>query len=75
MMKDFFAHETAVIDEGVEIGDGTRIWHFTLGIDPPTTLEGVLDLPQVIGFGCEATIGNSLKDKGAEKLKLSSQEL
>lgn len=26
---DYFAHETAVIDEGVEIGKGTRIWHFT----------------------------------------------
>ena len=28
-MKDYFAHETAVIDEGVQIGDGCRIWHFT----------------------------------------------
>jgi UDP-2-acetamido-3-amino-2,3-dideoxy-glucuronate N-acetyltransferase len=27
-MKDYFAHETAVIDEGVQIGSGTRIWHF-----------------------------------------------
>jgi UDP-2-acetamido-3-amino-2,3-dideoxy-glucuronate N-acetyltransferase len=25
---DYFAHETAVIDEGVEIGSGTKIWHF-----------------------------------------------
>ncbi len=28
-MKDYFAHETAVIDEDVEIGEGTRIWHFS----------------------------------------------
>jgi UDP-2-acetamido-3-amino-2,3-dideoxy-glucuronate N-acetyltransferase len=28
-MKDFFAHETAVIDEGCEIGSGTKIWHFS----------------------------------------------
>jgi UDP-2-acetamido-3-amino-2,3-dideoxy-glucuronate N-acetyltransferase len=28
-MKDYFAHETAVIDEGVEIGNGTKIWHFS----------------------------------------------
>ena len=27
-MSNFFAHETAVIDEGCEIGDGTKIWHF-----------------------------------------------
>ncbi len=25
----FFAHETAVIDEGCRIGDGTKIWHFS----------------------------------------------
>ncbi len=29
MMKDYFAHETAVIDDGVEIGAGCKIWHFT----------------------------------------------
>jgi len=29
MEKEFFAHETAVIDEGCTIGKGTRIWHFS----------------------------------------------
>lgn len=29
MEKDYFAHETAVIDEGCAIGRGTRIWHFS----------------------------------------------
>jgi len=29
MKKDYFAHETAVIDEGCKIGAGTKIWHFT----------------------------------------------
>ena len=24
----YFAHETAVIDKGCTIGDGTKIWHF-----------------------------------------------
>jgi UDP-2-acetamido-3-amino-2,3-dideoxy-glucuronate N-acetyltransferase len=28
-MDDYFAHETAVIDEGCRIGKGCRIWHFT----------------------------------------------
>jgi UDP-2-acetamido-3-amino-2,3-dideoxy-glucuronate N-acetyltransferase len=27
--KNYFAHETAVIDEGCKIGAGTKIWHFT----------------------------------------------
>ncbi len=29
MKKNYFAHESAVIDEGCQIGDGCRIWHFT----------------------------------------------
>jgi UDP-2-acetamido-3-amino-2,3-dideoxy-glucuronate N-acetyltransferase len=29
MEKVYFAHETAVIDEGTIIGKGTRIWHFS----------------------------------------------
>jgi UDP-2-acetamido-3-amino-2,3-dideoxy-glucuronate N-acetyltransferase len=27
--KKYFSHETAVIDEGCEIGEGTKIWHFS----------------------------------------------
>lgn len=27
-MKEFFAHESAYVDEGSEIGSGTQIWHF-----------------------------------------------
>jgi len=29
MSKNYFAHETAIIDDNVEIGQGTRIWHFS----------------------------------------------
>jgi len=29
IMDDFFAHETAVIDQGCLIGDHTKIWHFS----------------------------------------------
>jgi UDP-2-acetamido-3-amino-2,3-dideoxy-glucuronate N-acetyltransferase len=27
--NNYYAHETAVIDEGSDIGSGTKIWHFT----------------------------------------------
>ena len=27
--RNYFAHETAVIDEGCQIGEGTKIWHFS----------------------------------------------
>ncbi|MDQ3844915.1 MAG: N-acetyltransferase [Bacteroidota bacterium] len=29
MNSNYFAHPTAVIDEGCEIGEGTKIWHFS----------------------------------------------
>lgn len=29
MEREYFAHETAVIDEGSKIGKGTKIWHFS----------------------------------------------
>jgi UDP-2-acetamido-3-amino-2,3-dideoxy-glucuronate N-acetyltransferase len=28
MEKKYFAHDTAIIDEGAAIGEGTKIWHF-----------------------------------------------
>ena len=27
--RDYFVHETAVVDDDVEVGAGTRIWHFS----------------------------------------------
>jgi UDP-2-acetamido-3-amino-2,3-dideoxy-glucuronate N-acetyltransferase len=29
MEQEYFAHETAVVDDGCYIGKGTKIWHFT----------------------------------------------
>ncbi len=29
MEREYFAHETAVIDKGCKIGKGTKIWHFS----------------------------------------------
>lgn len=29
MEREYYAHETAVIDEGCSIGKGTKIWHFS----------------------------------------------
>ena len=27
-MSDYFVHESSYIDDGVKIGEGTKIWHF-----------------------------------------------
>jgi UDP-2-acetamido-3-amino-2,3-dideoxy-glucuronate N-acetyltransferase len=28
MEKNYFVHESSIVDEGVSIGEGTKIWHF-----------------------------------------------
>ena len=27
--KKYFVHESSYVDDGVEIGEGTKIWHFS----------------------------------------------
>ena len=29
MANEYFAHETAIVDEGCRVGKGTKIWHFS----------------------------------------------
>ena len=29
-MQDYFAHETAIVDDGCRIGAGTKIWHYAI---------------------------------------------
>ena len=40
MNKEYFAHETSVIDDGCHIGSGTKIWHFS-HLMPNCTLANV----------------------------------
>ena len=56
----FFVHDTATLDEGVEVGDGTRIWHYT------HILSGVCigtkcTIGQGVMIGPDVTIGNRCK--------------
>jgi len=29
MSKDFWAHESAIVDDGAQLGAGTKVWHFS----------------------------------------------
>jgi UDP-2-acetamido-3-amino-2,3-dideoxy-glucuronate N-acetyltransferase len=59
-MKDYFAHETAVIDEGVEIGEGTRIWHFS-HIMTGSKIGANCNLGQNVVVSPDVTLGNNVK--------------
>ena len=59
-MTDYFAHETAVIDEGVEIGDGTRIWHFS-HIMTGCKIGNNCNLGQNVVVSPDVVLGNNVK--------------
>ena len=59
-MKDYFAHETAVIDDGVKIGDGTRIWHFS-HIMTGSVIGKNCNLGQNVVVSPDVILGNNVK--------------
>jgi UDP-2-acetamido-3-amino-2,3-dideoxy-glucuronate N-acetyltransferase len=60
MTKNYFAHETAVIDEGCTIGAGTKIWHFS-HIMPNCTLGENCNLGQNVVISPDVIFGNNVK--------------
>lgn len=60
MSKPYFAHETAVIDEPVEIGAGTRIWHFS-HVMKGAKIGANCSFGQNVLVSSKVTIGNNVK--------------
>lgn len=58
--KNYFAHETAVIDEGCEIGNGTKIWHFS-HIMPYSTLGENCNIGQNVVISPDVVLGKNVK--------------
>lgn len=56
----YFAHETAVIDEGCTIGEGTKIWHFS-HIMPNCVLGERCNIGQNVVVSPEVILGNNVK--------------
>ena len=59
-MNDYFAHETAVIDENVSIGAGTKIWHFS-HIMPNSIIGENCNLGQNVVISPQVKLGNNVK--------------
>ena len=58
--KPYFVHPTAVVDEQVEIGEGTRIWHFS-HIQSGAKIGSHCTLGQNVNVGNNVRIGNYCK--------------
>lgn len=57
---EFFAHPTAVIDEGCEIGVGTKVWHFS-HIMTGCKLGERCNIGQNVVISPEVVLGNNVK--------------
>ena len=59
-MRHFFAHETAVIDEGCSIGDGVKIWHFS-HVMAGATVGDNCNIGQNVVISPDVRIGRNVK--------------
>jgi UDP-2-acetamido-3-amino-2,3-dideoxy-glucuronate N-acetyltransferase len=59
-MENYFAHETAVIDEGCTIGFGTKIWHFS-HIMTNSKIGKNCNIGQNVVVSPDVILGNNVK--------------
>ena len=60
MDKKYFAHESAYVDDGCSIGEGTKIWHFS-HIMPNCTIGKSCNIGQNVVISPEVVLGNNVK--------------
>ena len=60
MEPDYFAHETAVIDQPCQIGKGTKIWHFSHIMQNCTIGEGC-NIGQNVVVSPDVVLGRNVK--------------
>ncbi|AOW20889.1 acyltransferase [Urechidicola croceus] len=60
MNKDYFAHTSAVIDEGCVIGKGTKIWHFS-HIMPNCEIGKNCNIGQNVVVSPKVVLGTNVK--------------
>jgi UDP-2-acetamido-3-amino-2,3-dideoxy-glucuronate N-acetyltransferase len=58
--KKYFVHESSYVDDGAEIGEGTKIWHFC-HIMSGAKIGKNCSLGQNVNIGSRAVIGNGVK--------------
>ena len=60
MNKDYYVHNSAVVDEGAQIGKGTKIWHFCHVMSKAKLGEGCI-LGQNVFVADDVILGNNVK--------------
>ena len=57
---NYYKHDTAIVDEGAQIGEGSRIWHW-VHICAKATIGAHCSFGQNVFVGNNVTIGNNVK--------------
>jgi UDP-2-acetamido-3-amino-2,3-dideoxy-glucuronate N-acetyltransferase len=57
---DFFAHESSIIDDGAQIGSGTKVWHFCHVMGSAIIGEHC-NIGQNVFIAPDVVIGNNVK--------------
>ena len=60
MKDDFFVHESSYIDEGAQIGAGTKIWHFC-HVQAGACMGENCSLGQNVNIGANVRMGKGVK--------------
>jgi UDP-2-acetamido-3-amino-2,3-dideoxy-glucuronate N-acetyltransferase len=60
MEKKFYAHPTAVVDEGCEIGEGVKIWHFS-HIMPGCVIGNGCNIGQNVVVSPKVVLGKNVR--------------
>jgi UDP-2-acetamido-3-amino-2,3-dideoxy-glucuronate N-acetyltransferase len=60
MSKEYFSHETAIIDEGCKIANGVKIWHFS-HIMSNCTIGENCNIGQNVVISPEVVLGKNVK--------------
>ena len=60
MGREYFVHPTAVVDESVEIGEGTKVWHFTHIMSGARIGRNCI-IGQNVFIGSGVILGNNIK--------------
>lgn len=56
----YFAHETALVDDGCQIGEGTKIWHFS-HIMPKAVIGKNCNIGQNVVISPDVVLGDNVK--------------
>jgi len=59
-MSNYFAHETAVVDDNCKIGEGTKIWHFS-HIMPDCVIGENCNIGQNVVVSPDVILGKNVK--------------